>query len=83
MHREFILYIDFFQRQLFYHRRYVAYLITHAVNIDRYIIPTLFHADISQENDALQVLDLRLKAVRERTTTVLEMASKVGFLNTA
>lgn len=59
----------------------MTYLTTDATNPERYVVPTLFKAEMSQENDALQVLDLRLKALRERTTTVLEMVIYIAFLN--
>ena len=75
LHRQFLLNLDIFQRDLFYHRRYVSYCLTHATNPTRYIVPTLFIPDLKQEDNALAVLDLRLKAIRNRTTTILEMVS--------
>ncbi|CAO1605019.1 hypothetical protein XANCAGTX0491_008556 [Xanthoria calcicola] len=73
LHRQFLLYIDYFQRQLFYHQRYVSYLITHVEDVSNNIYPTRLKADVAQANDALKALNLRLGALRERTTTVLEM----------
>ncbi|KAL9608166.1 MAG: hypothetical protein Q9167_006986 [Letrouitia subvulpina] len=72
LHRTFVSYIDFFQRQLFYHARYVSYLLNHTGD-SKCIYPEKFRPDISQENDALKVLDIRLKALRNRTMTMLEM----------
>ena len=77
LHRQFLLSIDIFQRDLAYHRRYVNYLMSKTTNPDRYIAPSIFLADLSQENNALSVLDNRLKAIRERTTTILEMVCVV------
>jgi hypothetical protein len=75
LHRQFLFSLDIFQRDLFYHRRYVTYLIGHQSNPDRYIVPTIFLEDLRQEENALSVLDSRLKAKRERTTTILEIVS--------
>ena len=79
LHCQYLLSLDIFQRDLFYHRRYVTYLIGHKSNLDRYIVPTVFVEDLCQEENALSVLDSRLKAIRERTTTILEMVS-MGLL---
>ena len=73
LHRQFLLNLDIFQRDLFYHGRYVAYLIDHKSDPERYIVPTIFVEDLRQEENALSLLDSRLKAIRERTTTILEM----------
>ncbi|KAL9100917.1 MAG: hypothetical protein Q9163_003777 [Psora crenata] len=71
-HREFLPYIDYSRRQLFYHQRYLSYLVSHAEDI-RCIYPSRFRPDMLQEGDALKVLDSRLMAIRDRTTTVLDM----------
>ena len=78
MQRQFLLSLDTFQRDLFYHRRYVSYLITHKHDVlrERFIVPTAFKHDLEQEENALAVLDSRLKAIRHRTTSMLEM---VGY----
>ena len=74
IHREFLLNVHFFQRQITYHQRYVSYLINHAQDT-RHIYPTRFKSEMSQENDALMVLNSRLKAVIDHTTAALEMVS--------
>ncbi|KAK3171563.1 hypothetical protein OEA41_003647 [Lepraria neglecta] len=76
IHREFLLNVHFFQRQITYHQRYVSYLINHAQDT-RLIYPTRFKLDMSQENDALMVLNSRLKAVIDHTTAALEMVSDI------
>jgi hypothetical protein len=73
LHRQFLLNLDNFQRDLFYHRRYVHYLINHKSNLDLHIIPTTAIEDLRQEDHALSVLNDRLKTIRERVTTALEM----------
>ena len=67
-----MLYIDYFHRQIFYHQRYASYLITHAED-PRCMYPSAFKPDISQERDALDVIHDRLRALRERTTAILDM----------
>ncbi len=64
--------IDFFQKQIAYHERYVFYLISH-VEDARIILPTRFKMDMPQERDALQVLIARLNTVRDRTIKILQM----------
>lgn len=75
LQRHFLLSLDTFQRDLFYHRRYVSYLITDKQSElrERFISPTVFVHDLKQEENALAVLDSRLKAIRNRTTTMLQM----------
>lgn len=75
LHREFILNLDYIQRQLFYHRRYVTYLTSPVTHPETHIAPSIYHQDLIQEGDALGFIDLRLKALRNRTTAVLEMVS--------
>ncbi len=75
LHRQFILNIDYIQRQLFYHRRYVTYLIGPATHPETNIMPSIYLQDLVQESDALGFVDLRLKALRDRTTSVLDMVS--------
>lgn len=86
LHREFILYIDFFQRELFYHKRYASYLIAHTAD-PRYLYPTESRPNVSQEYEALTVLHKRMQAVRLRRTTILDLASvpsqcHAGFADT-
>jgi hypothetical protein len=83
LHRQFLLNLDIFQRDLFYHRRYVGYLIQHKDNLERFIVPTMFLQDLQQEEGALVVLDSRLKAIRVRTTTVLEMVLNITSIEQA
>lgn len=73
LHRQYLLSIDYFQRQLFYHERYVTYLIGQVTSQESNIIPTVFRPDFIQEGDALKVVGLRLNALRQRTTAVLDM----------
>lgn len=65
--------IDYIQRQLFYHRRYVTYLTSPITHPETNIVPSIFHQDLVQEGDALGFVDLRLRALRDRTVSVLEM----------
>ena len=73
LHRQYLLSIDYFQRQLFYHERYVTYLISHVKSKDTNIVPSIFMPDFIQEGDALKVVGLRLNALRMRTTAFLDM----------
>lgn len=75
LHRRFLLSIDYFQHQLRYHNRYVDYLTNAGTQKGYYIVPTSFKKDLQQEYDALKVVDQRLKALRDRTTAVLETVS--------
>ncbi len=73
LHRQFILNLDYIQRQIFYHRRYVTYLISPITHAETNIAPSIYHQDLMQESDALEFVDLRLKALRNRTVSILEM----------
>lgn len=73
LHRQYLLSIDYFQRQLFYHERYITYLISQMKIQDPTLVPSVFKPDFLQESDALKVVGLRLNALRMRTTSVLDM----------
>ncbi len=73
LHRHFLVNIDYFQRQFFYHERFLTYLTSPPTHRESMVSPTVFRQDFMQENDAMRPLGLRLGALRTRTTTVLEM----------
>jgi hypothetical protein len=55
LHRQFIPMIDYSERQLNYHSRYVAYLTNAPTQHGLCIYPSTFATDLLQENDALAV----------------------------
>lgn len=73
--RRFLLNLDYFQRQLFYHQRCINYLTNGPTNGANMILPNYFKKDLLQEANALLVIDGRLAALRDRTTTVLAIVS--------
>ena len=78
LHRQFILNLDYYSRQLLYHRRYVTYLTNAPSQKNLCIIPTVFKTDLLQEINALDVADQRLKAIHDRTS-VLETVRPAVF----
>ncbi|KAK2603562.1 hypothetical protein QQS21_004242 [Conoideocrella luteorostrata] len=72
LHRKFLLNIDYFERQLLYHSRYINYLTSPPSQPDIAICPNTFKQDLIQEGDALRAVNQRLKALRTRTTATLE-----------
>ncbi|KAH0543624.1 hypothetical protein FGG08_002062 [Glutinoglossum americanum] len=73
--RSFLLNIDYLQRQLFYHQRYINYMTSSPAQPASLIVPTSFMQDFHQEANAMLVIDLRLKALRNRTASVLDIVS--------
>lgn len=73
--RRFLLNLDYFQRQFFYHQRYMHYLTDGPKGQDNMIVPTLFVQDLCQEASALLVIDRRVNALGDGTTTILDTVS--------
>ena len=80
LHRQYLLSIYYFQRQLFYHERYVTYLTGQVTSKESTITPGVFQPDFQQEHDALKVVGLRLNALRQRTTAVLDMVLSLNSI---
>lgn len=72
LHRKFLSNIDYFERQLLYHSRYVHYITHTPPRPGLFINPTIFQDDLLQESSALSVMDQRLGVLKARTTAVLE-----------
>lgn len=70
--------IDFFQRQLFFHTRFITYLLNPPQRAENCIKPSIFLEDFGQEGDAMVVVNLRLEALRKRTEAVLNMVGQVS-----
>lgn len=51
LHRQFLLNLEIFERDSFYHRLYVSYLINHTTNLERYVVPSLFIPDLTEPSD--------------------------------
>lgn len=79
LHRQFTLNLDYCSRQLLYHRRYVTCLTNAPLQQGLCIIPTVFKTDLLQETNAFDVADERLRAIRDRTTSILETVRLAVF----
>jgi hypothetical protein len=64
LHRKFILMIDYSERQLNYHSRFVTYLTNASSQHGLCIRPTTFERDLLQERDAMVVVCSRFLALR-------------------
>ncbi|KAK5159436.1 hypothetical protein LTS14_002578 [Recurvomyces mirabilis] len=83
LHRQFISNLDYFQRQLLYHQRYVTYLMNAPAQEGLCIAPTVFGKDLLQENNALRVVDQRLAALRTQTTAILNTVVNLSAVQQA
>ncbi len=72
LHRKFLYNIDYIERQLLYHRRYVTCLVNVPCKEGLRIVPRIFEKHLRQESDACMVVDERLKALRTRATVLME-----------
>ncbi|KAL0262803.1 hypothetical protein SLS55_001777 [Diplodia seriata] len=83
LHRQFILNIDYFQRQLMYQQRYVNYLVNAPSQEGLHIVPGVFKKDLLQESNALIVVDQRLKALRNWTSAILDTVVNLNAVKQA
>ncbi|OBT44090.1 hypothetical protein VE00_04506 [Pseudogymnoascus sp. WSF 3629] len=81
--RRFLLNLDYFQRQLFYQQRYINFLTSTLAHKENCIIPRSFSEDLKQEGNALLVVDSRLRALRDRTTTILNTVISLNSISQA
>jgi len=64
--------IDYSERQLNYHSRFVTYLTNAPTQRDMCISPKTFEKDLLQERDAMVTVCSRLSALRARAGAVLD-----------
>ncbi|KFY92521.1 hypothetical protein V500_04163 [Pseudogymnoascus sp. VKM F-4518 (FW-2643)] len=81
--RRFLLNLDYFQRQLLYQQRYINFLTSMPAYKENSIVPRAFLEDLKQEGNALLVVDSRLKALRDRTTTILNTVISLNSIRQA
>ncbi|KAL1585693.1 hypothetical protein WHR41_05974 [Cladosporium halotolerans] len=83
LHRQFISNLDYCQRQLLYHQRYITYLTDAPIQEGLFLAPGIFTKDLTQESDALHIMNKRLVNLRSRTTDMLDTVLSLSTVKQA
>ncbi|KAK3382999.1 hypothetical protein B0T24DRAFT_661591 [Lasiosphaeria ovina] len=83
LHRKLILMIDYSERQLSYHSRFITYLTNAPSQHGLCIHPQTFERDLLQEKDAMVAVCSRFSALRTRTSAILDTAMNLHAVKQA